>query len=156
VTPEELARQATAVESEAERALDGSALNLPPDAARGAAIPVHALEGRLESWLVPIVLDDWVVAYLRFSPHGMLRGSVNLLEREGALAACPLAEDWLDVTVIQERALVMAFEDETAGAPMLSFDGAPDQLAWAVPLRSDAAGERWVFVSGADVWEALG
>ncbi|HET7793683.1 MAG TPA: hypothetical protein VFL64_09895 [Rhizobacter sp.] len=155
MTPEELAREARAVEQDARRALDGSQLMLPREARVGTPVPVRALAGRLESWFVPVLAGDWLVAYLRFSPLRMLRASSSFMRHTGDMSECPLAADWLDVELIRERAEDCAHFDETAGEPMLSFDGAPDRLAWAVPLQRAGVTGRWLFVAGEAVWPAL-
>lgn len=154
--PEDLAREQRSIEREAARALRSSGLVLPAGTKQLAALPVRTQQAMLESWFVPLVAQDVkqerLVAYLRFTPGHVLRGISSFLSQPSRLDSCPLAADWLDEHRIAARAQALGAPGEHAGAPMLSFDGVPDRLAWAVPLQGPGAASRWVFVAGTSAW----
>jgi hypothetical protein len=155
VNPEDLARERRWIERDAKRALRASDLVLPSGARVLQALPVYDFERALHDWFVPVIAQDRLVAYLRFMPEHTLKGISTFARRPERIDDCPLAADWLDEKHIASRARSLCASGETPGEPMLSFDGAPDRIAWAVPLQG-SHGQRWVFVAGRSVWAARG
>lgn len=149
---DELAREALVIELEAQRALGAADLALPPGSYTRSALPVRSLAGAFHGWFVPVVAHDRLVAFLRYSPQRLLRGTSSFVRQPRLADGCPLAADWLDATRIRGRAQVLGASGDEVGDAILSFDGAPDRLAWAVPLRRAGAAPRWVFVTGDAAW----
>jgi len=155
VTPDDdLARQAHLIDREVRRALAAGDAPMPAGAKLLPALPVRTLAGALQGWFVPLVAGDRLVAFLRFTPQHVLAGWSSFMRQSGHIAACPPAADWLDRPTIRSRAQALGAAGEDAGEPMLSFDGVPDRIAWAVPLRGAGATPRWVFVAGTSAWPA--
>ncbi|MGM0385281.1 MAG: hypothetical protein ACQERF_04770 [Actinomycetota bacterium] len=115
-------------------------------------VPVVGPEGRMESWFVPVVVGDVLAGYLRV-PAGTSDWSWHTFMRHAdSLAGCPPASLWLDREEIRQRASGLAAPDETVGDPSLGYDGVPDRLAWAVPLRDPDGATRVVLVAGRSAW----
>lgn len=125
--------------SRAEEFIDDPVLLRDPVAVRDS-------RGAIVSWFVPIVSGERLTGFVELLPDLSLRRTSRF-----AAAAAPLAAAWLDAETVRERAATILGEDETAGEPYLSFDGALDRLAWAVPMRG-AGRSGMVFVAGDAVW----
>ena len=152
MTPDELDRKALVIEREAQRALAGGGHAMPREAKLRPALPVRTLAGELHDWFVPVVVGDRIVAFMRYTPRCVLKGTSSFMRQPGVIEGCPLAADWLDEERIRLRAKALAAPGEDVGEAMLSFDGVPDRLAWALPLRRQGAEPRWVFVAGTAAW----
>jgi hypothetical protein len=118
----------------------------------GAAIPVEAPEGGMRFWLVPVTAGEALAGWFRLTPELTPMGWSGFQRREDSLAGCPAAADWLDRETIRARAETRARPGESAGGPVLSYDGVPDRIAWAVTLTGPD-GARRVMVAGRAVWE---
>lgn len=110
----------------------------------GEPLIVHAADGSPESWFVPLVDGDELVAFVHLGLELELRRSSSL----GAPAA-----SWLDRHTIRRTAAraVSVADAQRLGEPMLSFDASPDRLAWMVPIGD---GEATIFVAGDHAWLA--
>lgn len=151
---EGLLREARAIEHAAQQALSASDLTLPPGSRTGMALPVRRLDGEVEGWFVPVVAQDQLVAFLRYTLRHELQRTSSFCRQPGRADGCPLASDWLDTARILRRARALAGPEDEVGDAVLSFDGSPDRLAWAVPLRRAGAAPRWVFVAGETAWSS--
>lgn len=125
---------------------------LPPGAALHAPLPIHTPTGRLDGWFVPVVAGAHLVAYLRFTAQGVRRGLSSFQRQPGATAGCPLAADWLDEARITARARAAAVSGGNAAAPVLSYDGSPDRLAWRVVFSPIGSAPCCVCVAGTSAW----
>jgi hypothetical protein len=146
-------RDTAALEQLARRAFAASAPGGSPRASRFVARVVHALDGTPDHWLVAALAGDQLLGWVRFTLAQALRGVSFLPHRPGQPAVFTPAADWIDADVVRARAAAFAEPGETAGPPLLSFDGHPDRVAWAVPLQHGDA-RRWAFVAGTVVWAA--
>jgi hypothetical protein len=110
----------------------------------GAAIPIVGPggAGRPERWFVPVVAGNELVGFF-------VLGLDLTSHRWSTFPRRPPAATWLDPDVIGAAARAAAGGDEPSGPPVLSYDGAPERLAWAVPV-----GDRTVFVAGDATWIA--
>ena len=144
-------REHAALEQLARDAFTASAPPAAPRATAFVARKVHTLDGVPHHWLVAATSGDRILGWARFTPSHVLLGVSFLPPRPGQPDAFPPAADWLDADTVRARAAALARPGETAGTPLLSFDGSPDRLAWAVPLQRDGA-RRWVFVAGEAAW----
>lgn len=121
-------------------------------AAPGAPLMIRASSGSADGWFVPLLAGERLLGYLRFTADGSRRGLSSFQRRPGDLASCPLAADWLDPERITARAREHAAPGASAAAPVLSFDGSPERLAWRVDF-SDPNGRRFaVCVAGTVAW----
>ena len=117
----------------------------------GAALPVVDASGRQATWFVPIVADGLLLGFVELLPDLTHRRTSWFGQPPGSAQGCPPVASWLDATVVAERAATVLLPGETAGDPMLSFDGSPDRLAWAVPV-SGPSGARVIWVAGDTSW----
>ena len=134
-----------------ERARDvGAAVAAGLDDARsraatvGEPLVVRAADGSPESWFVPLVDGDELVAFVHLG--------LGLELRRSSFLRAPAAS-WLDHDTIRRTAsqAVPAADAQRLGEPMLSFAASPDRLAWVVPVGD---GEATVFVAGDHAWLA--
>lgn len=112
----------------------------------GTPIAVKDAAGALTSWFVPILAGASLAGFVEILPDLTHR-------RTSWFADAPPASSWLDPVAIRTRAATALADDEIAGEPSLSFDGSPDRIAWAVPVRG-ARGDRIVFVAGDAIWRS--
>jgi len=122
----------------------------------GTALPVTGPEGEILFWFVPVVAGDLIAGYFRADAALSDWRWSSFQRRPDTLAGCPPAALWLDEDAIRQKALAVARPDETASAPLLSFDRVPDRIAWRVRLVSRGGGSRDVFVAGHVAWAASG
>ena len=114
----------------------------------GEPLAVCDAGGRLFSWFVPIVDGDQLVGFVELLPDLNHRRTSHF-ERSGG--GRPPASWWLDPDVVVGHARTVMREGERPGRPFLSFDGAPDRLAWAVPVEGSDSG-RVIYVAGEVAW----
>ena len=116
-------------------------------------IPVTEADDRLHGWFVAVIVADRLAAFMQLRADGAPLRFASFQRRSGDVADCPPAADWLDTAQIARRAAHAARPGEFAGPPRLSYDGAPDRLAWRVPLQSADGSVRELMVAGAAVFE---
>lgn len=105
----------------------------------GEPLLVQAPDGSPQSWFAPLVDGVELVGFVHL-------GLDLALRRVSSLRAP--AASWLDPAVVVDVARRVARDDERLGQPVLSFDGSPDRLAWAVPVEGDGT----LFVTGDYAW----
>ncbi|WP_169581583.1 MULTISPECIES: hypothetical protein [Microbacterium] len=108
----------------------------------GDPIGIRDASGELAAWFVPQVSGNRLLGFVELMP--------DLAHRRTSRFGTPQdARAWLDPAAVRERAAEALAPGEAAGDPYLSFDGALDRRAWAVPVdgTSDV-----VFVAGEAVW----
>lgn len=120
----------------------------------GAPIQVHAPNGQMHSWFVPLTVGDRLAGFWEFLPDSSLLRYSSFQRREDSVDSCPAASAWVDVEVIRRHAQASARTGEVAGVPRLTYDRVPARLAWEVPLTAGRALVRRLFVAGQSVWEA--
>jgi len=98
-------------------------------------------------WFVPVVTGDRLVGFFVLEPDLFLRRWSTFQWHRDTLDGCPPASDWLDRSLIAQRALAAADGTAGAGHPVLSFEHVPDRIAWLVPV-----GDRRVYVAGTAAW----
>jgi hypothetical protein len=105
-------------------------------------------DGRLHSWFVPVAVGD------RLAGFAELRPDLELLRYSGfPPSSLPPLAAWADLETVRKRAAGLAREDETLGEPVLTYDGAPSRLAWAVTATDAAGRSRRLFVAGDYAYE---
>jgi hypothetical protein len=118
------------------------------------ALQVTHPEGGVQSWLVPVIVGELIAGFFRTDPSLTDWRWTSFQRRQDSLSGCPRAVTWLDLAVIKRRAEALAEVGETVRDAVLSFDGVPDRVAWAVRLVSEGGSERVVFVAGSAAWPA--
>jgi hypothetical protein len=113
--------------------------------ALGTPVPVRAPSGDVHSWFVPVAAGDRLAACLQLLPDGTLM-------RYSSFATPPPAADWLDARTVLRRARTAQRPGETPGRPFLTYDRAPDRLAWGVIFTAANGAERLVLVAGETVY----
>jgi hypothetical protein len=110
----------------------------------GRPLLVRAPHGAADSWFVPLVDDDELAGFVQLG--------LDLGLRRASWLRAPAAS-WLDRDTIRgtARRAAGAADAERLGEPVLSFDGSPDRLAWAVPVGD---GEATIFVTGDYAWRS--
>lgn len=112
--------------------------------------------GEPDGWFVPLLASEQLLGYLRFTASGARRGMSSFQRQRGDLSSCPPAADWLDADRIGARARTQAAPDATASAPLLSYDGSPDRLAWRVDFTAPNGRRFSVCVAGTSAWRCAG
>lgn len=108
--------------------------------------PVGILDssGVQTGWFVPLVDGARI--------KGFVELRADLQHRRTAGFGTPVcAAAWLDPAVVRNRAERETGPADVLGEPYLSFDGAPDRIAWAVPVGGPR-GPRIVWVAGEATW----
>ena len=118
----------------------------------GAAIPVRQPTGDLHSWFVPVTVGERLAGFLQLLPDLTFLRYSSFQRREGELTGCPEAALWLDPETVGATARRVASEGEELGDPVLTFDGSPERLAWAVTATAPGGGERTILVAGDAAW----
>lgn len=118
----------------------------------GQPIPVHGSAGDLHSWFVPVTVGEKLAGFLQLLPDLALMRYSSFQRRESSLEGCPEAALWIDPERIRTTARSAAGPEDELGEPVLTFDGAPDRLAWAVPASTAAGEQRRIFVAGEAAW----
>lgn len=124
---------------------------LPADVTLHPPMPVRTLGGGFDHWYVPVLSGTRLVAFLRFAAGGELHGFSSFLRSPAGVRTAPAADDWINPVTVRRRAETLREKGESVGEPFLSFDGAPDRIAWAVPMSSGTK-RRWIFVAGKTAW----
>ena len=106
-------------------------------ARRFGALRVRTLASVPHHWFVAVVVGERLMAHVRFTLEREPMAVSFFLQHPDRLEASPLAADWLEPELMRSRAASVASADETIGEPILSFDGAPDRVAWAAPCSGD-------------------
>lgn len=117
----------------------------------GDPLPVVDAAGRQAAWFVPVVSGGALLGFVELLPSLQHRRSSWFGNPPGSASGCPSARSWLDVEAVADRARAHLRPGEAAGTPVLSFDGAPDRLAWAVPVTGPS-GARTIWVAGDASW----
>ena len=117
----------------------------------GVPLTVVDAAGRQASWFVPVVSGGLLLGFVELLPWLEHRRTSWFGSPPGSPQGCPSAAAWLDPAVVAARAREHLRPGETVGDPVLSFDGSPDRLAWAVPVASPS-GPRTIWVAGGSSW----
>lgn len=117
----------------------------------GGALPVVDAFARQAAWFVPIVSDGLLLGFVELLTDLTHRRTSWFGRPPGSPEGCPPAASWLEAGVVAARAATMLLPGETALDPVLSFDGTPDRLAWAVPVVGPS-GPRVIWVAGDTSW----
>jgi hypothetical protein len=120
------------------------------------ALAVTGPAGELESWLIAVSVEDRLAGFFRLSPKLELRGYSSFQRRASSLAGCPSARSWLDPQSILERARSSAAPTEDLAPPVLTYDGSPSRIAWAVKATDPTGREKTIFVAGDYVYQKEG
>ena len=115
--------------------------------------------GEPDGWFVPLRSSEQLLGYLRFTADGARRGLSSFQRQRGDLSSCPLAADWLDAQRIVGLARTQGAADAaaaTASAPVLSYDGSPERLAWRVEFTAPNGRRFSVCVAGTSAWRCAG
>lgn len=118
-------------------------------AALARPIAVRSPSGYLDSWFLGLTSNDLLIGFLQLEPDLRLHRYSSFQSTPGETSGCPRAEIWLDPVAIRERASREALTGEELGAPILSYHGTRDRLAWRVPIAGRTA---VVYVVGEEVF----
>lgn len=111
----------------------------------GDPIPISSPDGALEGWFIPATRGGNLLGF-----HQLRRDLRPL--RWSEFASPVDARLWMDPETIRLAAAAELQYGEVASAPVLTYDGSPDRLAWAVPLTGPAGKRGRIFVAGTAVW----
>jgi len=130
--------------------------------ASGPAAIAAAREGRLldpvairdpagdtAGWVVGLASGETLIGLIQIEADGRYRRFASFQRRAGTLDGCPPVADWFDPPTIRERAEALAGAGERLGTLVLTYDGNPDRLAWAVETTSPAGERSRILVAGA-------
>lgn len=115
-------------------------------------VPIRSLAGEAAGWMVPVELQGALLGFAHLLPDGSFHRYAAFHAGDGSTDRCPRTRDWLDPAVLLGRAADLAGPDDSLDAPVLSYDGSPDRLAWAIRVTSPLGEQRVVFVAGEAAW----
>lgn len=123
---------------------------LAPRAGVGDPVPIVDPDGRHDRWFVPVVVDATLLGFVVLGRDLVVHRWSTFQRRPGSLDGCPEAAEWMDRERIAATAESVAGSAAPTASPVLSYDGAPDRLAWRVPLAD--GGVAWV--AGSTAWRS--
>lgn len=115
-------------------------------------IPVVAPNGVMHSWLVPVALEDTMLGFFELLPNMTMTRYSSFQRDPSSLKGCPPVAAWTDPDAVLRAARPHLRPGETARTPVLSYDGAPARLAWAIEVVAANGSRRVIYVAGAAVW----
>jgi hypothetical protein len=121
----------------------------------GEPIAVHDSLGKVVGWFVPHVEEERLVGFVELTADLRHRRTSSFRRRRNSTEGCPLASSWLDPRQVVQRVRQQLLPSELPGEPVLSFDGVPDRLAWAVPVTGGLR-PAIVYVAGDAAWRGTG
>ena len=116
-------------------------------------VPVLDPRGQLHSWFVPVTVGTRLASFMELLPDLSLARYSSFQRMPCTLTGCPEAELWLDKQAIRARARSKIRPGEQVGVAVLTYDGEPTRLAWAVTVTQRAGKSRTIFVRGEEVYE---
>ena len=119
----------------------------------GQPVPVVDPRGQLHSWFVPVTVGSKLASFMELMPDLTLARYSTFQREPRTLNGCPDADLWLDKQAIRLRAHSKTRPGEQVGAMVLTFDGTPQRLAWAVTVTDRAGKTRTIFVRGEEVYD---
>jgi hypothetical protein len=110
----------------------------------GEPLPIRSPAGECVGWFVPSTSGGRLVGFHQLRP--------DLVPMRWSEFQADVAVDaWTDPARVHESAAKELMPGETTGQPVLTYDGHPDRLAWAVPVIGPQRGAA-IFVAGSAVW----
>jgi hypothetical protein len=110
----------------------------------GEPLPIHSPGGECAGWFVPSTSEGRLVGFHQLRPD-------LVPMRWSEFPSHVDLSVWTDPARVLEAAMMELGPGETSGQPVLSYDGNPDRVAWAVPVISPEQGVA-IFVAGSAVW----
>lgn len=147
---------AAAIAAAARAWLSEAGASFGAPAALAAPRIISGPAGEPDGWFVPLLAGEQLLGYLRFTADGTRRGLSSFQRQRGDLSSCPLAADWLDPDRVAACARRQATPDATASAPLLTYDGSPERLAWRVDFTAPNGQRFSVCVAGMSAWRCDG
>lgn len=114
------------------------------------AVPIVDPAGRHERWFVPVVVGAALLGFVVLDRELVVHRWSTFQRQPGSLDGCPEVATWLDAERIVGTASTVAGAARPEGPPALGYDGAPDRIAWRVPLDDG----RTAWVAGPAAWLA--
>lgn len=110
----------------------------------GEPLPIHSPAGECAGWFVPSALEGRLVGFHQLRPD-------LVPMRWSEFPTHVDLSTWIDPARVLQTATMELRPGETSGRPVLSYDGNPDRVAWAVPVIGPDQGVA-VFVAGSVAW----
>lgn len=127
-----------------------------PASAEADVLPplaVHAPDGTLSSWFVPVAEGEALIGFAELLPDLTMTRYSSFQRHPRSTEGCPPVAAWTQPSAVLGILEPHLRPGETPGAPVLTFDGVPARLAWAVDVAGPD-GTRTLYVAGSAVWEA--
>jgi hypothetical protein len=119
----------------------------------GEPLPVMHPNGIQHSWFVPLEAGGKLLGFAQLLTS-LVPMRVSWFQRSPRdYEYCPDIADWTDIHRIAARAASVARQGEQLSAPLLTYDGNPDRVAWMVEAKSTSGETRRLFVAGTAVYE---
>jgi hypothetical protein len=145
----------------AEPELYGAPVRIDPkfalfaEASIGEPLLVHDLAKRPSYWLVPVLLGEKVVGFVRVSQDGGVEAIGSYCRDRSRLAECP---DWVthitsDEAERRARPRLDTASDEVASPPVYVHDGPPGREAWLVETSAHGQPVRRLFLTASGMYE---
>lgn len=119
------------------------------------AIAIHAPDGEVHGWFVPVVAGEKLLAFMQFDQHAVFERFSSFMHGPGDIASCPEKAGWVDPAAIRKLAESHLKPGEEIAEPFLTYDRHPDRLVWAVPRSSRRGPAGFIYVAGSYVYTSM-
>jgi len=116
-------------------------------------LAVHAPDGSLHSWFVPIAAGATLLGFAELLADLTMTRYSSFQRRPDSTEGCPSVAEWTDPAVVLATLEPHLLPGEVPGEPVLTFDRVPSRLAWAVEVEAPGGTQRRLFVAGTAFWQ---
>ncbi len=117
-------------------------------------IPIVTPNGIMHSWFVSVAVGNVMLGFFELLPNMRMTRYSSFQRDPSSLKGCPPVAAWTDPGTVLRTARPYFGPGETARTPVLSYDGTPARLAWAVEVMAADGSRRVIYVAGSAVWRA--
>jgi hypothetical protein len=125
------------------------------DASLGAPVLVKDLAKNPSYWIVPVVVQERVIGFIRVLGIGKVGAVGAFYTDPSQITSCPAIVTGIDAKEARRRVEeeIHVEEGEKTSDPVLVHDGPPGREAWLVEVYKKGKLSRWIFVTPAFVYE---
>lgn len=118
-----------------------------------------APDGASMGWALPVaftdpLLGEVLLGMVHVGCDRTFEHYTSFQRRPGAIETCPPVAAWTDTDVVAARAMAVVHLATAHSNPVLTFEGTPDRLVWAVDVETANADCLRVHVAGKSAWLA--
>jgi hypothetical protein len=116
-------------------------------------LAVHAPDGSLHSWFVPVADGETLLGFAELLADLSMTRYSSFQRRAESTDGCPSVAQWTCPSAVLATIEPHLLPGEIPGEPVLTFDRVPSRLAWAVDVAAPDGTHRRLFVAGGAVWQ---